>query len=520
MTRAKLPIGIQDLGTIISDGYTYVDKTQLIYELITRGKYYFLSRPRRFGKSLLISTLQAIFSGEKQLFDKLWINTADWEWIEYPIIMLDMSKFANETPEIFAQTLTDELINISEQYHISVSGRTASDYLKNLIEKLYKTSGQKIVVLIDEYDKPLLDQLTDMEIAKANQKILRAFYTILKAQDKYLKFVFLTGVTQFAKVNLFSGLNNLTDLSMLDDFDTLLGYTKEELEHYFSDDIQEVAAKNHFTVDECYSQIKEWYNGYQFSPSGECVYNPFSVLNLINSKVFKGHWSETGTPSFLIDLIKQRHFDLSNLEQISVDLQSFISFDIEDLPMLPILYQAGYLTIKSFIPQINAYSLSFPNREVSQSFSISLLHSFAKSKAECSKILSELSTNLYTQPWNDTQFFEIMQKLLALIPYDLYVMDEKYFHSLFYLIIKLAGFQIGAEIHTQQGRTDAALFMKEKIIIFEFKFNANAKKAIEQIKEKKYNQFFQEKNLPILLVGVNFNGNQRTIDDWQMELLS
>lgn len=519
MARTKLPIGIQDFEKLISEGYTYVDKTEIIYKLITQGAPYFLSRPRRFGKSLLVSTLHAIFSGRRDLFEGLWIENSDWDWIEYPIIRLDMSAINNRNPQMFERSLIRILNEIAANYHLTLTGETASDYLSNLIKKLSTTAGQKVVVLIDEYDKPLIDRLDDIEVAKANREILREFYTILKAEDHYLKFIFLTGVTKFSKVSVFSGLNNLIDLTMLEQCSSLSGYTREELVKNFSAEIEELAAKHGIKINECYDEIKEWYNGYQFSNEGDRVYNPFSVLNLFNSKVFRAHWFETGTPSFLINVIKNRRFDLSNLEQINVDIGSFSTFDIEDLPTLPLFYQTGYLTIKSFAPDINSYCLGFPNREVSQSFSMSLLTTFATSKAECSKCLIELTANLHKDTWDYARFFEIMLQIFALIPYDLYVKEEKYFHTIFYLPIKLAGFQIGAEIHTQQGRTDAALESNNKVIIFEFKLNESAKTAIKQIREKKYYEFYQNCKVPIYLVGINFNGEKRIIDGWHVERL-
>lgn len=518
MLKAKFPIGIQDFEKLIINGYTYVDKTELIYKLATLHDPFFLSRPRRFGKSLLISTLHTLFSGKRNLFKGLWIDNSDWNWIEYPIIRLDMSTINTRSPEKFECDLIRALNDIASEYDIILTGASPANYLQNLIKKL--STKQKVAILIDEYDKPLIDNIDDADLVAEYRKILQQFYTILKAEDRHLRIVFLTGVTKFAKVSVFSGLNNLNDLTLSDDYSALLGYTKEELQHYFSLSIQEVAKKNGLTWDSCCEEIKGWYNGYRFSKNGELVYNPFSTLKLLNSHNFSPHWFETGTPTFLINLVKKRQFDLSNLEQIAVSEQSFSSFDIEELPTLPLLYQTGYLTIKSFLPAVNAYCLGFPNREVSQAFSESLLTTFAGSKAECSKILVEISTSLNTQPWNHAHFFECMEKLFALIPYDLYVKQEKYFHTLFYLTIKLAGFQIGAEIHTQQGRTDAVLETGEKIIIFEFKFDENSQVAIDQIKEKKYYTLYQEKTLPIYLVGINFSGKLRAIEGWQVELLN
>lgn len=514
MANAKLPIGIQDFETIILEDYVYVDKTELIYQLITRGKPYFLSRPRRFGKSLLISTLHALFSGKRNLFKGLWIDKSDWDWTPHPVIRLDMAGINNRSPEMVERALIRVLEKIASKNGLSLSGETPSDYLSDLIEQLFLTTGQKVVVLVDEYDKPLVDRLNDLEVAKANREIMREFYSAFKTQDEYLKFIFLTGVTKFSKVSVFSGLNNLNDITMTDDYSALLGYTLKELQYFFAKEIDNVAQVNGLTINDCYHQIKEWYNGYKFSENGQLVYNPFSTLKLFDSKRFSAHWFETGTPTFLINLIKQRQFDLSNLEEINVTEQSFSSFDIEDFPTLPLLYQTGYLTIKSILPQINAFCLGFPNREVSQAFSENLLTTFASSKAECNKLLVEVAENLFTNPWDYSNFFEIMQKLFALIPYDLYVKQEKHFHSLFYLIIKLAGFQINAEIHTQQGRADAILETNDRIIIFEFKMNENPQNAIDQIQQKKYHEVYLSRQLPIYLVGINFNSQQRAIDGW------
>ena len=515
MSKAKLPIGIQDFESIISDAYTYIDKTEQIYQLITQGKPYFLSRPRRFGKSLLVSTLNALFSGKRDLFKELWIDKSDWSWTQYPIIQLDMSTINNSTPEQLELDLIRELNEIASENNVILSGVSAANYLENLIKKM--SAKQKVVILIDEYDRPLIDNIDNMEVVKGNQKILRHFYSILKAEDRHIQFIFMTGVTKFAKVSVFSGLNNLIDLSMLEKYSSLLGYTRAEIEHYFKSDIEDLAVEKELTLEACYAQIKEWYNGYQFAHDGHRVYNPFSVLSLLNSRMFSPHWFETGTPSFLIDLIKKRQFDLSNLEQINVDSESFSTFDVEDLPTLPLLYQTGYLTIKSFLPQVNAFCLGFPNREVSQSFSKNLLSTFATSRAECSKLLVDLSINLSADSWDYNQVFELMQQLFTLIPYDLYVKQERYFHSLFYLTVKFAGFQIGAEIHTQQGRTDAALETKDKVLIFEFKLNGTAQMAIDQIKRKKYFQLYQDRNLPIYLLGINFNSEDRAIDGWLVE---
>lgn len=519
MGDVKLPIGLQDFEKIIINGYTYVDKTALIYRLITQFTPYFLSRPRRFGKSLLVSTLCALFSGRRDLFKGLWIHNSDWEWKIYPIIFLDMSTINNKTPEMLERALIHALKEIAAQYHLTLSGESPSDYLSDLIKQLVAATGEQVVVLVDEYDRALIDNLDDLRIAKENRETLRRFYTILKAHDAHLRFLFLTGVTNFSKVSVFSGLNNLIDLTMRNEFSSLLGYTREELSDYFSQSLQDVATANQLTLESCYEQIKEWYNGYQFSKNGQLVYNPFSTLMLLDSKDFTAHWYETGTPTFLIKLIQKREFDLINLEQFEIPAEDFSTFEIEELPTIPLLYQTGYLTIKAFDPILSTYRLGYPNREVGQSFSTSILRYFAISKASAADYLSSIFRNVSTTPWEYSSFFHILSELLALMPYDLYLKSEKHYQSLFYLIIKLAGISVSAEVHTQKGRVDAVIEMKDKILIFEFKLDQSAEVAIAQIKQKAYYQIYSCLKIPIYLVGINFNSQFKSIDDWCVELV-
>lgn len=517
MTHHKLPVGIQDFEKLITAGYTYVDKTEFVYQLAAQGSPFFLAHPRRFGKSLLISTFAALFSGKRDLFKGLWIENSDWNWQQYPVISLDMSQINNQTPELFERSLMRELNAIASTYHVTLEGETSSEYLKNLIELLAESG--KVAVLVDEYDKPLIDQLENLEVAKKNRAILRQFYSILKGQDRYLKFVFLTGVTKFSKVSVFSGMNNLVDISMSEQYSTILGYTGEELERYFALEIASLAEKEGWTLEKCYAEIKEWYNGYQFSAAPTSVFNPFSVLLLLYHQRFDAHWFETGTPTFLLQLLRQREFNFIQMEQRELSSSSFGTFEIEDIPTTPILYQTGYLTIKAYNPQMRTYRLGYPNREVAQAFSESVVNYFIQAKADSEDHLSQLCDNLYALTWNDHEFFLLLQELLALIPYDLYLKQEKHYQSLFYLIIKLTGVRVGAEVHTQRGRMDAVIEMKDKVILFEFKLNQNAQVALAQIREKKYFEIYRNKKIPIYLVGVNFNGHERTLDDWTVEIV-
>lgn len=517
MVKRKLPAGIQDFETIIAGGYTYVDKTELIYQLAEQSSPTFLARPRRFGKSLLLSTIAALFSGKRELFKGLWIEGSDWEWEPYPILALDMSLVDSRTPIRLEESLMFLLEKTAIRLHFKLQGKTASEYLQSLIGQM-SSDSKKVVVLVDEYDRPLVEQLEDLEVARGNRALLRQFYSVLKGLGSDIRFLFVTGVTKFAKVSVFSGINNLVDISMSESFSTLLGYTHDELERYFLLEIEALTQKTGLTLSECLEQIKEWYNGYQFSPAQERVFNPFSVLLLLYHQQFDAHWFETGTPTFLLRLLEKREFDFIQMEQRELSSRSFGTFEIEDIPAVPILYQAGYLTIHSYNPKSQTYRLDYPNREVAQAFAENFLEFFSTSKAASSDHLSQICDNLLNTCWDHRNFFQILKELLALIPYDLYLKNERHYHSLFYLIIRLAGVRVSAEVHTQRGRVDAAIEMQNKIIIFEFKLNETSATALEQIREKKYFEFYKDRNVPIYLVGINFNSCERTIDDWGVEL--
>ena len=359
----QLPVGIHDFETIRTENYLYVDKTQLIYQMITQGRMYFLSRPRRFGKSLLVSTLHAIFQGKKHLFKDLWMDQSDYTWEQYPVIWLDMSAVMSTSTELLQQTLGEQLDIIAEQYDVklatslSIFGR-----LNKLITQLSKTN-QKVVVLIDEYDKPLIDQIHRPEIAMGNREILKQFYGILKVQNANIRFILLTGVSKFSKVSVFSGLNNLRDISLSTDYATLLGYTEQELTYYFKPEINSLAQKEGLSHPALLDKIKHWYNGYRFSEEETSVYNPFSALLLFTEQKFSDYWFETGTPTFLVNLIQERQFDIANMENLEIGAASFSTYEIDELNVLPLLYQTGYLTIKSYDRSTRNYELGYPNRE-------------------------------------------------------------------------------------------------------------------------------------------------------------
>ncbi len=374
MSKTKFPIGIQDFEKIILGQYVYVDKTQYIYQLITEAQPYFFSRPRRFGKSLLISTLAALFSGKRHLFKNLWIDQSDWQWMEYPIIRLDMSTINNNTPEMLEKALIAELNKIATHHQCVLTGTTSSDYLANLIDHL--SQKQKVVVLVDEYDKPILDQITHKHTAVENREILRRFYSILKARDADLKFIFLTGVTKFSKVSVFSGLNNLKDISLYKSYSTLLGLTEEEITHYFTQELETIAKEHGESLQIVRDRMKKWYNGYCFCQATETqrVYNPLSVMSFLDTARFNNYWFTTATPTFAIALIKENDYPVADFET-GVVIGDTIdeSYETEKIDLVTLLYQTGYLTIDRYDDAARRYFLKYPNEEVRRSLTNHLL---------------------------------------------------------------------------------------------------------------------------------------------------
>jgi hypothetical protein len=517
MTR-KLPVGIQDFETIRTENYVYVDKTELIYQLINQGRMYFLSRPRRFGKSLLISTLHAIFRGERHLFKDLWIDKSNYTWDSYPVIWLDMSAVTNSSAEEFQKSLSYHLDKIAKQYGIKLSSSlSVSDRLDELITQLAE-NNQKVVVLIDEYDKPLIDRIHRPEIALENREILKQFYGILKSQNANIRFLLLTGVSKFSKVSIFSGLNNLEDISLSTDYATLLGYTEQELTNYFSLEVNNLAQKEGLSRPALLDKIRHWYNGYRFSEEEISVYNPFSTLLLFKQQKFSDYWFETATPTFLLKLIQQQQFDITDIEKLKIGKADFSTYEIDEPHVLPLLYQTGYLTIKSYNPASDYYELNYPNREVEIAFLKSLLSHFSKvDKPFQSNFILGMVEAL--EKLSFSTFFQLLKGFLASIPYGLFGKDEKFYQTIFYLVFKLTGAQINTEVHTNRGRIDAVIDGKDRVLIFELKVNKTAQEALEQIKAKGYADKYRAQQKAIYAVGLNFNTAERNLSDYVVEQL-
>ena len=503
----KLPIGLQDFKRLRTENYLYVDKTELLYQLATDGVYYFLSRPRRFGKSLLVSTLAELFRGSQELFEELWIHDR-WDWQQtYPVLDFRFNKSGYKVSGLEA-FLYEELADRAAAYGITLKKSSYPAQLEELIIALAQ-QHQRVVILIDEYDKPILDYLDDLPQARANREILKNFYSVLKPLDPYLRFVLLTGVSKFSRVSIFSELNNLKDLTLHSRYPTLLGYTQNELEQYFADRIDQLAPS--FGGREALlTQIKRWYNGYSWDAQN-FVYNPFSVLNFFDQGDFQNFWFETGTPTFLVKLLnRERKYNLEN-QQVSALVLS--AFEIERIDAYTLLFQTGYLTICARDGQ--TYTLSYPNQEVKHAL---LQHLLAEYSGEYPSQTAIRALQLKEALAQDdvAGFVAVLNGLFASIPYQIFIADkEAYYHSVIFLSLSLVDLFVQAEVSQAKGRPDAVVHTESAIYVLEFKLDQSAEVALEQIKTNHYAAPYLSQGKAVRAVGFNFSSEQKAIDQWQ-----
>jgi len=529
----KMPIGTQSFKVLRDNRYVYVDKTQHLYQLISQGRVYFLSRPRRFGKSLFLSTLKAYFLGQKELFKGLYLEKAEEElavrekresWLEYPVLYLDLNASNYNVPESLTIKLDDHLTLWEELYGTASSEKDFSSRFMGVIRRAYKKTGRQVVILIDEYDKPLLDTIDNPDLNNTYRDILRAFFSVIKSSDEYIRFAFLTGVTRFSKVSVFSGLNNLRDISFLSDYSGICGITEGELEANFAPEIETLASSLTLSVQETLSILKKWYDGYLFSESGENVYNPFSLLNTFASRDLKSYWYATGTPTFLVRSLKKTHYFLPDLDGNVVLNEAGLEHDSADASSaLPILYQAGYLTIKEYIAESRLYRLGFPNDEVRYGFLNNLLPAFTAVQ----------STDTGLAVWEFVQSIKVgdvesvmtrMQSILSALPYDTASLAELKWRErdsqiAVYLIFALMGQFVQTEVQNATGRANCVVYTGEVIYMFEFKLwsAGTASEALAQIRTKAYDAPYSASGKRIVLVGASFDEQKRTIGDWEVE---
>ena len=496
--------------------FLYVDKTESIWRLIQSTKEgYFLSRPRRFGKSLMISTLKAIFEGRRELFDGLAISKKEYDWKPYPVIHLDMGNCSAKTPKALEGFIEDRLCDIAAEHGVTLRGQSNATRFESLISALGKQ--EKVVILIDEYDKPILNNVTNPE-ADAILSVLKGFYSTVKTCEDLERFVFITGVTKFCHVSLFSDLNNLTDITMRSDYATMFGYTQSELEHYFSDRIKATARAQKISEEELKRKLKTWYDGYCFEETSETVYNPVSIAKFFeNDGKFDNYWFATGTPSFLMELAKKTDFNFEDAVSKAVPGVTFDAFEIPNIDPVTLLLQTGYLTIKSSEIRFNKrwFWLDFPNEEVAESFSTYLLNSYVgRTQREVGSFSADLATAFLEGNLNQAR--KVLEAFFAGVPYTTHKKSEATFQSIFYAIFRLLGFNIEAESCTNDGRIDAVVQTEDHIYLFEFKLDKDDS-ALSQIKEKAYFKKYLLSPKKITLIGVNFDSKKGQLIDWQTE---
>ena len=512
-----LPISVQTFKRIREEDYVYVDKTEYVYTLAKKkGGSYFLSRPRRFGKSLLINTFKELFLGNEKLFQGLWIHDK-WDWSQaYPVIHLSFDSMSYEIG--LDNAISYEVKQWAERYQVQLVADDYKTQFKELLTKLYEKKG-KVVLLIDEYDKPIIDYLEKSELpqARKNQKIMKGFYSVLKNSEDYLRFFFITGVSKFSRVSIFSDLNYLDDLTLHPDFTTIVGYTQHELEFYFEEHLEAARQKNNVSREELLESVRLWYNGFSWDGIHK-LYNPFGILNFLAQKWLLNFWFTTGMPNFLVKVMGEKLvFDVENMK---INILQLEKYDIENLDLVPLLFQTGYLTVKSIDPTKREMILDYPNNEVRESMYSFMIDSLAKNEQRSGADVTNRDLLEAFIATDLDRIKELINSLLAGLPYEAYRKTaEGLFHGLIHFIFQLLGMYIKSEVHSSRGRADAVVETATHVFIFEFKFKKTAEEALQQIKDRKYADKYRAFNKTIIGIGVNFVPEDKEINEWETEIL-
>lgn len=511
MATVKYPIGIQDFEKLRNEGFLYIDKTALIRKMVQEGNYYFLSRPRRFGKSLLLSTIQAYFEGKRELFKGLAIDTDEVSWEAHPVLRFDLNAEKYETKESLDSLLNKQVSLYEDIYGRKAYDSTISQRFDSLIRNACQKTGKRVVILIDEYDKPMLQAIGNMELQDEYRNTLKAFYGTLKSLDGCIRFALLTGVTKFGKVSVFSDLNHLTDISMDARYYDICGISEEELSNYFNEGIAELAEANNLTNEECYALLKERYDGYHFSENAPGMYNPFSLLNTLSKKKFGSYWFETGTPTYLVKLLQLHHYNLEAMAKTQTSADVLDSIDGHDTNPVPVIYQSGYLTIKGYNSRFGTYLLGFPNKEVEEGFLKFLIPYYSRINAVDSAFQIQCFVD-DVENGRTEQFIKRLKSFFADTPYELVKDLENHYQNVLFIISRLMGFYTKAEYHTSEGRIDMVIQTPLYCYILEFKLNGTAEEALQQIQDKHYTLPFEMNGQQIIRIGMNFSSETRNID--------
>ena len=524
------PAGIQSFESIRMDGYVYVDKTELIYKMITEGKPYFLSRPRRFGKSLLVSTLAAVFDGRRDLFEeieledgiiqpKLFIAGTKWKWEPHPVLRFDFSDDVEDI-EMLDNLISGILDKYEQIYGITPSKPDTNLRMQKLVETAHAQTGKGVVLLVDEYDKQMLHAIGNPDLEKSVRQRFKTLFSPLKKLDDHLRFIFITGITKFSQMGIFSTLNNLTNISMEPDFERICGITEEELTTALRPDIALLAEKRGKTYDETFSELKQRYDGYHFSRKKTDMYNPYSLMRALKSGEIENYWFDSATPSAVIDMLKQMPpLQLSDVDGVECDSQAFDRpFNSYGAP-LPVLYQSGYLTIKDFDEEDELYTLGFPNEEVRCGFA-GCLYQYAVSREndddpDRSALLK--AYKVFRRTDDLSAFIEAVKSFFAGVPYHLDNRNEHHYHAILYTLLTAFGADIRAEEPTAKGRSDIVLLMPKGIYVMELKYDGTADEALAQIRAKGYAGKYAIDQRPVTIVGIAFSSDQRNITEWKSE---
>lgn len=531
MKFRKYPVGIQSFETIRRDGYMYIDKTPLIYKMISEGKPYFLSRPRRFGKSLLCSTLAAVFEGRRDLFEafttddgveqpQLFIATTTWKWEKHPVLRFDFSAGDLRTIDELDRLIDSTLRRYEMQYGIEPFLTDTNLRMRDLLLCAHEQTRRRVVVIVDEYDNFILHSIGDKESSDLARQRFQNLFAPLKEMDDHLQFVFVTGISKFSQMGVFSKLNQLNNISMMDEYDSICGISEDELTTQLRPDIEQIAVEVGKGYNEILAELKQMYDGYHFSEALTDIYNPFSIMNALYSHQLRDYWFSSGTSRALIDMLAQMPaIDMTRIEGLRLPSTAFdLPLDSFDDPM-PVLYQSGYITIKDYQPDRRMFTLGFPNGEVRTGFADCLYQHVTQSKP------SDYNRSVFLDAYYDfrdnndlSAFMEAVKTFFAAVPYHLDNRNEHHYHSLLYTLLTAFGADVMVEEPTAQGRADIVLRMPTTIYVMEIKYDGSAKEALEQIAKKGYAQKYRLDGRPIVKVGINFSGKERNVSEWFSEI--
>ncbi len=519
MALKLYPIGIQTFERIRKEDKLYIDKTEYIYRMThTSGTYFFLGRPRRFGKSLLVSTMQSYFEGKKELFEGLAIEKLEKDWTDYPVLHFDLSGGKHMEKEQLERYLADILAEQEEKFGYKSDKIDANLRLKDLIMTAYKQTGKQVVVLIDEYDAPMLDVAHEEKQLEVLRNIMRNFFSPLKARESYLRFVFLTGITKFSQLSIFSELNNITNISMDDDYAGICGITKEEMLSQMSEDIEELGRKRKMTKEDVVEKLKENYDGYHFSAFSPDVFNPFSLLNCFSTRKFGAYWFTSGTPTYLINMMRKYGTLPTNIGKMYAKSSAFDAPTENMTAITPLLYQSGYLTIKDYDEPSDLYTLDLPNKEIKVGLFESLLPNYLEGMLAQNGDVTIAQMSVLIRQDDMDGALQLLQTFLGTVPYCNVTNYEGHYQQMLFIIFSLlTEYVVDVEVHTPKGRVDIVMLTRTRLYIIELKLNKDAQTAMRQINLKSYAQRFALSGKPVTKVGINFDSTQGNITDWVVE---